>query len=128
MVSIKNIALFVSILVVVGCDTDAKMASYNLSIAAEQFEINRRVVFVNVMADTYILSIEGLCSIEDSGHKVSITCKTGTDEFKKHQMGRTETVTYFSEQLNSSKVSTYHYKVIFKPQSILPDVDLKTSM
>lgn len=110
-----------------GC-SDATVASRNLAKAAEQFEINRRIVFVNVMADTYILSVEGLCSIEDFGSKVAITCKTGPNEYKKHQMGRTETVTYFSEQLNSASVSAYHYRVIFKPQTIVPDIDLKTSL
>ncbi len=119
------LAVGCSALLVAGCSTDADIASRNLSKAAEQFEINRRIVFVNVMADTYILSIEGLCSIEDRGSKVAITCKTGPGEFKKHQMGRTETVTYFSEQLETAKVSTYHYKVIFKPQSIVPDVDFE---
>lgn len=120
--------LLVVIALLSGCNTDAQMASKNLAKAAEQFEIKRRIVFVNVMADTYILSIEGLCSIEDLGGKVAITCKTGPKEYKKHQMGRTETVTYFSEQLDAKNVSVYHYRVIFKPQSIIPDIDLKTSL
>ncbi len=122
------LAIACSVLLATGCSTDADVASRNLSKAAEQFEINRRIVFVNVMADTYILSIEGLCSIEDWGHKLVITCKTGPGEFKKHQMGRTETVTYFSEQLSSANVSAYHYKVIFKPQTFIQDVDLKTNV
>lgn len=125
----KKILLIAAIAAgITGCSTDADVASRNLSKAAEMFEINRRIVFVNVMADSYILSIEGRCSIEDKGHKVAITCKTGANEFKKHQMGRTETVTYFSEQLDSANVSTYHYKVIFKPQTIVPDIDLETSL
>ena len=126
----KKILIMILALAVVsifGCSSDADIASRNLSKAAEQFEINRRIVFVNVMQDTYILLIEGLCSMEDKGHKIAVTCKTGPGEFKKHQLGRTETVTYFSEQLEASNVSTYHYKVIFKPQSILPDIDLKVS-
>lgn len=110
-----------------GCKTDAKIASRNLAIAAENFEIDRRIIFINVMTGDYILSVEGRCSIEDIKHKVAITCKTGKSEVKKHQMGRTETVTYFSEQLQPKSVSMYHYKVIFKPQSIIPDIDLKVS-
>jgi len=123
----KKILLFMVVALMVGCGTDAEIASRNLAKSAEQFEIKRRIVFVNVMADTYILSIEGLCSIEDLGSKVAITCKTGPGEYKKHQMGRTETVTYFSEQLDAKNVSAYHYRVIFKPQSIIPDIDLKTN-
>ena len=46
-------------LVMAGCSTDADVASRNLSVAAEQFEIERRVVFFNGITDAYLLSIEG---------------------------------------------------------------------
>jgi len=36
-------------------------------------------------------------------------------------------VTYFVEQLQPKDVSKYNYRVTFKPQAILPDVDLKIS-
>ena len=39
-----------ALLATVGC-TDAYIASRNLAEAAEQFEIERRIVFVNVMAE-----------------------------------------------------------------------------
>ena len=124
----NNVVLVIVLLVLIsGCQTDANIASRNLAIAAENFEIDRRIIFINVMTGDYILSVEGKCSIEDKGHKVAITCKTGESEVKKHQMGRTETVTYFSEQLQPKVVNMYHYKVIFKPQSIIPDIDLKVS-
>ena len=100
------------------------MASRNLAKDAENFKIARRIVFMNAMADTYILSIQGFCSIEDMQHKVAITCKT-EDGFKKHQMGLSETVTYFSEQIESAKVSTNFYTVIFKPTAIIPAIELR---
>ena len=34
----------------------------------------------------------------------------------------------FSEQINSKGVNVYHYKVAFKPELIIPDIDLKTSV
>ena len=45
-----------------GCN-DARVASRNLSIAAENFEIDRRIVFYNGITDTYMLTIEGRCDI-----------------------------------------------------------------
>lgn len=60
----RLLGLTLSFILVVGC-TDASVASRNLSEAAEQFEIYRRVVFYNGITDNYILSIEGYCSIED---------------------------------------------------------------
>ena len=50
--------------VMVGCDTSANVASKNLSKAAEEFKIERRIVFVNGITDNYIMSIEGRCSVE----------------------------------------------------------------
>ena len=111
----------------VGCTTDAQMASHNLSKAADQFEITRRVVFYNGITGEYMLSVEGLCSIkaDTTDNQLELTCKTGPSEYKKHYLGLSDNVTYFAEQMDAAPVSAYHYKVIFKPQSILPDIDFK---
>ena len=110
------------------CDSDARVASHNLSKAADMFEINRRVVFYNGITDAYILTVEGRCSIDDDGNQLELTCKTGPTGFKKHFLGLSDNVTYFAEQLEAKDVSVYHYKVIFKPQVIIPDIDLSTSV
>lgn len=106
---------------------DADVASHNISRAADQFEINRRIVFYNGITDTYILSVEGLCSIgnDSSAIEMSVTCKTGSGQYVKHYLGRADNVTYFAEQLRTANVSTSHYKVIFKPSVIIPDVDIR---
>ena len=106
-----------------GCSTDADVASNNLSKAAEQFEIERRVVFLNGITDTYLLSIEGRCSIADQGGQLEVTCKLGPNEYKKHFLGLSDNVTYFAEQLHGVNVDEYHYRVIFKPEAIIPDID-----
>ncbi|BEL03993.1 hypothetical protein Q0Z83_021840 [Actinoplanes sichuanensis] len=108
-----------------GCSSDADVASENLSKAAEDFKINRRVVFYNGITDSYILSIEGFCSVEtEEGNKLTVTCKVG-DDYKKHFLGRSDNVTWFAEQISAANVSTDHYKVYFKPSSIISDVDVK---
>jgi hypothetical protein len=112
-------------LTMIGCDTDANIASRNLSKAADMFEIQRRIVFYNGITDTYMLTVEGRCSVELTSNVLRVTCKTGDNEFKKHYLGLSDNVTYFAEQLDSANISTYRYKVIFKPLSIIPDVDLK---
>lgn len=119
----------VSATVLTGC-SDADLASANLSKAADQFEINRRVVFYNGITSEYILTIEGLCSLgnNDPARKLTVTCKTGAGAYKKHFLGISDNVTYFVEQLEPSSVSVYHYRVIFKPQTIIPDIDLKISL
>jgi len=110
--------------VFIGCSSDADVASYNLSKDAEMFKINRRVVFYNGITDTYILSIEGRSSVEFYTDKFVVTVKTGENTYKKHYLGRADNVFPFVEQLDNAEVGVYHYKVIFKPKSIIPDIDL----
>lgn len=106
-----------------GCQDASKVASANLSKAANNFEVNRRIVFVNGITDTYLLSIEGRCSFEVEGaQKVAVTCKTGPNEYKKHTLGLSDNVTFFSEQLEGVDVSVYRYRVTFRPSVIVPDV------
>ena len=105
-----------------------KLLQNNLSKAADNFEINRRIVFYNGITDSYILTIEGRCSVETTAAKsFQVTCKTGQSEFKKHFLGLSDNVTYFAEQLQGIDVSAYHYRVVFKPQSIVPDIDIRAS-
>ncbi len=108
-----------------GCQDDAKIASQNLSKAADNFEITRRIVFYNGITGEYMLSIEGKCAQEPLDNRLAVTCKTGNKEYKKHSLGLSDNVTYFSEQIEAANVSVYHYRVVFKPKVILPDVDFR---
>lgn len=112
--------------VLAGC-TDADVASSNLSQAADQFEINRRVVFYNGITGAYMLEIDGLCALgnHDKSREVSIICKVGPKQYKKHFLGLSDNVTFFVEQLDPAPANAYHYRVIFKPSVIVPDVDFK---
>jgi len=115
------------------CSTDADVASHNLSTDAEQFKIERRIVFFNGITDKYLLTIEGRCSVE-SGEEtmlagaLEVTCKLGPDKYKKHFLGLSDNVSYFVEQTESADVDPYRYEVIFKPEEIAPDIRLKTSL
>lgn len=127
----KKILFVVVVLVLLfistSCATDADIASQNLSRSADMFEVTRRIVFYNGITGDYILVVEGLCSLGnyDSNGELSVTCKTGATSFKKHYLGLSDNVTYFAEQIEQSQVDVYHYKVIFKSSTIIPDIDLK---
>ncbi|MCP4267311.1 MAG: hypothetical protein GY777_17350 [Candidatus Brocadiaceae bacterium] len=123
----KKLILIAIALVAAGCSTDARVASRNLAKSAEMFELERRIVFYNGITNQYILTIEGRCSIQDSGRNLAVTCKTGHQDYKKHHLGLSDNVTYFSEQLKSSVQDVYQYRVIFKPELILPSIDIETS-
>jgi hypothetical protein len=123
----RKIALAIVAAAGLAACSDADVASSNLSKAADNFEINRRVVFYNGITGDYILSIEGLCSLgnSDTNKRMSVTCKTGASEYKKHFLGLSDNVTFFAEQIAGSKANIYHYRVFFKPSVIIPDIDLK---
>lgn len=118
------IGLAVFLLIVAGCSSDADVVSENLSTDADNFKINRRIVAVNGITDNYILAVEGWCNITDETTQLEITCKLN-DGYKKHFVGLSDNTFYFVEQLSSANVSADHYKVIFKPEAIIPEVEAR---
>lgn len=124
-----TISIIAMLLILLTACSDADVASQNISKAADQFEIDRRVVFYNGITNDYILVVEGRCSLGnyDSSGELSVTCKTGEGQFKKHFLGLSDNVTYFAEQIDSVGVDVYHYRVIFKPETIIPNIDVETS-
>lgn len=124
---IVTIALLATL--VLGACSEADTVSENLSKEADTFKVDRRVVFFNGITDKYLLTIEGKCALgnQDDTKKLSVTCKTGDDEYKKHYLGLSDNVSFFVEQTESLDVDPFHYKVIFRPETIVPDIDLQTS-
>lgn len=120
-------ALYIMLVAFTVSCTDADVASSNLREAADQFQIYRRVVFYNGITDNYILLVEGYCSIKDQGGQLEVLVKTKDGQFMKHHLGLSDNVTYFSEQLKAESVSSDHYRVIFKPKSLIPTLELDKS-
>jgi hypothetical protein len=124
---IAILAIAASLSILAGCDREADVASKNLSVAADQFEVVRRIVFYNTIDSSYMMTIEGLCSLGNADHsgELSVTCKVGAGKYKKHFLGLSRNVSYFVEQIDAADVSAYHYKVIFKPSTIIPDISVQ---
>lgn len=106
--------------------SDADVASRNLSVAADRFEVNRRIIFYNGITGENMLVIEGLCSLgnADKPGELSVTCKTGPGEYKKNFLGLSDNVTYFAEQIDPLPTDTYHYRVVFKPAALIPNIEV----
>lgn len=125
---IKLVLAAATILALTGCiEDDATIVEANMIKAADNFEINRRIVFYNGITDSYMLLIEGRCSMDlnDNGTAFNVICKTGSNKYKRHTQVLSDNTSAFVEQLEEVEASAYHYRVTFKPQSILPDVDLR---
>lgn len=122
----KILLSLIMLFAVAGCSSPADTVSTNLSTAADRFEIVRRIVFYNGITGDYMLSIEGYCSLgnNDKTGELSVTCKIGST-YKKHFLGLSDNVTYFVEQLDPANVSPDHYRVVFRPTTIIPDIEIK---
>lgn len=119
-----------SVLMAGSCEDDAKIVEQNMIKAADNFEVNRRIAFYNSFQDQYLLTIEGLCSmnLNSAGTAFNVVCKTGRDQYKRHTLVLSESVTAFVEQVDAVRASAYHYRVTFKPQSLIGDVDFRGSL
>ncbi|MCB8748352.1 hypothetical protein LHU53_15735 [Rhodoferax sp. U2-2l] len=122
----KLLAIMAAVMAVAAC-SDADVASHNLSKAADQFEVARRIVFYNGITGDYMLTIQGLCSLgnADKAREISVTCKTGPSAYKKHFLGLSDNVTFFVEQVDAAPASPYQYRVVFKPLAIVPDIEIR---
>lgn len=111
------------------CEPAADIASRNLSTAADNFEIARRITFYNGITDNVVLVMEGFCSLgnSDTALRMSVTCKTGPNTYVRNFLGLSDNVFFVSEQLEGVSVSTFHYRTVFRPQSLIPDIDFQGS-
>ena len=124
----KKIKFLIVILLITigmtGCafDSDADVASYNVSKEADKFKVKRRIVFINLRSDSYLFEIVGNCSIEtdNTDNQLEVICKVGEDKYQKHFLRLSNETTYTVEQLEYSEVSKYDYEIVFKPESIIP--------
>ena len=107
--------------------TPAEVASSNISQDSDNFRIMRRITFVNGITDKYLLTIEGLCSImADSADKqIEVTCRTDEGKYKKHYLGLSDNVTYVVEQVEASDTDVFRYKVVYRPETLVPGIDMQ---
>jgi hypothetical protein len=109
---------------VFGCQSKADIVSRNLSVEADNFGVRRRIVFFNGITDKYLLVIEGSCSLGngDGPDAITVTCKEGPNQYKKHFLGLSDNVSYFVEQEDPLPSDPYRYTVMFRPEQIVPNV------
>src|SRR5690625_2465542 len=118
----KVIAITIlTLLILLGACTAKDTVSQNISRDADEFRVVRRVVFYNSITDTYMMEMVGNIAIDiDRDGILEVIAKTGPDEYQKHYLGLSDNVTYTVEQIGTVDASEYRYKLIFKPESIIP--------
>lgn len=111
------------------CTSAADQANENLSKAAENFEVPRRIVGINAINGEVLFSVEGFCSYEVGGRTIEAVClvNRASGEVQRTTLGRADNVTFVSTQLEGVKVDMFRPRVIFRPETIVPNFDLSTS-
>lgn len=127
--SAKKIVLtLVLVLALAGCTKSAAdRANKNLSKAAENFEVPRRIVGINGITDNVLFSVEGFCSYEvpEDGTFEAI-CKNPDGTISRTTLYLSDNVTFVSTQLQGVKVDLFRPRIIFRPEAIVPDFELST--
>jgi hypothetical protein len=104
--------------------SDAEMANKNMTTAADNFEVTRHIVGINGITDKYLFEVVGKCSIKDQGNQLEVLCKEANNQYKKYMMGISDNVTYMVTPLDNTDVSVTHTRVIFKPETLIPEIEL----
>ena len=109
------------------CTSAADKANENLSKAAENFEVPRRIVGINGITDNVLFSVEGFCSYETSGNTYEVICKQPDGTVERTAMAKSDNVTIVVTQMGGVSVDLFRSRVIFRPENVVPNFDLSTS-
>jgi hypothetical protein len=117
-----------------GCASAADQANHNLSKSAENFEVPRRIVGINGITDKVLFSVEGFCSYEteggeSGGQTFEAIClvSRNPNKVERTTLGLSDNVTFVSTQMGGAEVDLFRPRVIFRPETIIPNFDLSTS-
>lgn len=129
-IGIVTLTMVALAIVASGCQSNADKVSHNLSVEAEKFNVQRRIVGVNGITDKVEFEIVGRCSIEGDGlgtlRALTVVCKQGPHDFRKHYVGMSDNMFFISTQLQGLNVSQYHTEIVLKPQNVVPDLQVQT--
>lgn len=122
------LVLLVGVVVLSGCELEADTVEKNLTIEADSFNVYRKIVFINGITDNYLFEITGYCSIEAdmADRQLEVICKIGEGEYEKHFLGLADNISYIVIQEEASFVSGYHRTIVFRPETIIPNVKIDT--
>lgn len=122
-------ALGAMALVMAACQPAANVASENVSRAADNFEVPRRISVYNGITGEIAMVMEGFCSLQPSNsnpRRIAIICKVD-GEYIQNFLDRGDNTFVLTEQLQSVNASEFHYRTVFRPQSLIPDIDFQGS-
>ena len=101
---------------ITGC-TEASKVNQNISQAAENFNVTRRLEVINARTDTPLFELIGNFAINNnSENELVVTVELEDHTYKKHYVYLNEYTMYVVEDLSGSDVSPHHYEINVLPQ------------
>lgn len=118
--------MIICLIFIVGC-TDSTVVDNNLTKDADNFKVYRHIVFINNITGEYLLEITGYCNVtaDTEDKQLETICKNDNGGYVKNFLGVNETTTYFVEQIDAKYVSDKHYKLIIKPSTLIPTIEVR---
>jgi hypothetical protein len=122
-------ATAVTLVTLAGCTSAADRANDNLSKAAENFEVPRRITGINGITDNVLFTVEGFCSYEivDGAYEVICLVDRQTGEVERTTLAQSDNVTMLVVQTGGTEVDLFRPRVIFRPENVVPNFDLSTN-
>lgn len=119
---LATLMVLCTLVMMTGC-TEADNVNYNLSQAADNFEVVRKITVYNARTDMIIMEMEGAMSLtNNSTRELVVTCMTGPYQYKKNYVYLNDYVIYVVEDITGTVTDPYHYKIHF--YTALPDIDI----
>ena len=123
--AIALVLMFVMAFCMCGCST-ADTVNYNLNKEADEFNVYRRITVTNARTDTIMLQAEGYMSLSNnSSNELVVTFKTGEDQYYKDYIYLNDWTCYVMEQVEPKSTDKYHYELVFYPQRLVPEIEVK---
>lgn len=123
--AIALVLMFVMALCMCSCST-ADTVNYNLNKEADEFNVYRRITVTNARTDTIMMQAEGYMSLgNNSSNELVVTFKTGEDQYYKDYIYLNDWTCYVMEQVEPKLTDKYHYELVFYPQRLVPDIEIK---
>lgn len=126
----KRIILAVAIMMIMSaflcsCST-ADTVNYNLNKEADEFNVYRRITVTNARTDVIMLQAEGYMSLSNnSSSELVVTFKTGDNQYYKDYIYLNDWTCYVMEQIEPKYTDKYHYELVFYPERLIPNVEIK---
>ena len=126
----KRIILAVAIMMIMSvflcsCST-ADTVNYNLNKEADEFNVYRRITVTNARTDMIMLQAEGYMSLSNNfANELVVTIKTGENQYYKDYIYLNDWTCYVMEQVEPKSTDKYHYELVFYPERIIPDIEIK---